>query len=323
MQVVHQRVPDDLVDRVVPTDVLAHDEDLAVGRRERGSVQPAGTTEHRLLLAHEVRQRREDLDVDPHLAAHGRHRRDDRVDLVAAAQPAGARRRRHAAEPREVDVDGVAHHDRDVAARPGPPSPSRQGRTPARSSRDRTTPSPTARPAPSSRSWPGVRIVDPSRCSAPAVLDVDVQRLLDHDDVAARAPARGHRGGRPARARPTCRGRAVAARAVHDATVPPGPWVGRAPRPRDLVGWAHDSRGSDRCGLRRPGGGGRPRRRRRRRRRARGAGPRRRARLVAAARRPRRQRPGDRARRRVRPRRLRRDADVARPLRPRASWTPA
>ena len=86
-------VADDLVERVVAADVLAHERQLAVGREQPGRVQPAGALERPLRGAQALGQLADD------------HRRDDRsfaqwlggdldgVDRGLAAHAAG---RRHA-----------------------------------------------------------------------------------------------------------------------------------------------------------------------------------------------------------------------------------
>ena len=56
-----QRPADHLVDGVVPADVLAHAEQLAVGGEQPGGVQPAGALEGRLGRPQPVRQHGQQL----------------------------------------------------------------------------------------------------------------------------------------------------------------------------------------------------------------------------------------------------------------------
>src|SRR5207237_9654897 len=53
---VEERAPRDLVDRVVPADVLAQGHELATGREETGGVQTAGRVEHALAAAQLLRE---------------------------------------------------------------------------------------------------------------------------------------------------------------------------------------------------------------------------------------------------------------------------
>ena len=55
---------DDLVDRVVPADVLAQREQLAVARKQRRAVQPTGAFEHLLGSPQRVRQRQHHLGLE-------------------------------------------------------------------------------------------------------------------------------------------------------------------------------------------------------------------------------------------------------------------
>jgi hypothetical protein len=87
-------VPDDLVDRVVPADVLAQGDQLAVHREQPGRVQSAGLVEHLLGRAQPVGQREQRRQRQPEVVpGHVVPRPGaDRVDAGLAAHPAGARR---------------------------------------------------------------------------------------------------------------------------------------------------------------------------------------------------------------------------------------
>jgi hypothetical protein len=62
---------DDLVDRVVPPDVLAHDHERARGVEQRGGVQPAGAREHGLRVAQRARERVHERRVEEQAASAG------------------------------------------------------------------------------------------------------------------------------------------------------------------------------------------------------------------------------------------------------------
>ena len=249
--VLQQRPADDLVDRVVPPHVLAHREQLAGGGEQPRRVQPAGGGEHPLRVAQPVGQRgqhggREDASVG------GQRRRGStqmssievlpqtpQADVVmkfrrALGVTADARRER--------DVDDVPDLVRRCGrgARSVVPS---QTFIAAMSSRPRTIASPTRKPAASSTSSPGVRIV--------MVSAVPSTRMPSGSSAASRSarvrPADAHAGPLPpsARVRRGTVTRSTRRRAVRPATAPP------PPRLPSISGYAGAGHGR---GHARPGG---------------------------------------------------------------------
>ena len=90
-QPVEERAADDLVERVVAADVLAHAEQLAVGGEEPGRVQPAGRLECRLCLAEPVGELSDQRRLDPKVALDPRRLDRHGVERALAADAARGR----------------------------------------------------------------------------------------------------------------------------------------------------------------------------------------------------------------------------------------
>src|SRR5205807_4948676 len=109
-------VADDFVHRVVPADVLAHDDRLAIQREQPGRVQAAGPSEDRLFFPQSRVEAIDHLGIDRELIVRKRRRRlVDRLDAAHPAQPA-ARGRQEVALPalihawrrwRQLDIDDI------------------------------------------------------------------------------------------------------------------------------------------------------------------------------------------------------------------------
>ena len=120
--------PDDLVQCVVPADVLAEDEQLARRAEERGGVQPAGLLERALGGAEEIRQGKDDRAGDDRTVRDRVGADRDLVEGGLAADPARRRRDevplgdpRGIEGPREVDrhlVVGLVHRFRRSSSMP-------------------------------------------------------------------------------------------------------------------------------------------------------------------------------------------------------------
>ena len=166
---------DDLVERVVAADVLAHAEQLAVGREEPGRVQAAGHLERRLRRAQPVRERRDEPAATRRsLSDRGRLDRD-RLERALAADAARGRRveapleprrrRRRARRPRPCSRRG-----RRKPRRERPQSPRRgrsRARAPRRARASASSPRPGRRRS-GSRAAPRRRRGRPPRRRAPA-----------------------------------------------------------------------------------------------------------------------------------------------------------
>ena len=84
--------PDELVERVVPTDVLAQREELALRREQPRRVEAAGLVERLLGGAEQVRQGEQHAAVDDRAVRDGLGADGDLVERGLAADPAGRRR---------------------------------------------------------------------------------------------------------------------------------------------------------------------------------------------------------------------------------------
>ena len=171
---------DDLVDRVVPADVLAHDQQLALGGEQAGRVQPAGAVEHLLVRPQRLRHPGEHAGGGPTgsvvhgVAASGCARR--------RCSPCRRRRRswwcRARGPSRAAAASRPAARVTSTTLYVGLPSSSSSQavhqRRPRPSPR-RSAPSVSRKPRARSKSSPGVRIVTASEVPA----DPDLQRLLD------------------------------------------------------------------------------------------------------------------------------------------------
>ena len=163
-----ERPADDLVHRVVASDVLAHARELAVGVEEPGRMQPAGRRERALRLEQPRRQRRDDVERDLERALDPRRARP----RPPRSRP--SRRRRTTTRCRSA---AGAARGRSRPPRPRPCSP--RDRPGARAEIGRE-PLREAEPERELLVVPRRPHRDGDRLAA----DADLERLLDRDDVA-------------------------------------------------------------------------------------------------------------------------------------------
>ena len=163
-----ERPADDLVERVVPADVLAQAEQRAVARR-RGPVacRPPVAANAACAARKASGQRGDELAATRRSPLDARRLDGDRLERALAADAAGGRRVEAAREPRRVEPRRV-ELDRVRGEVVREPRARRRAALPR-----------GAKPSASSSSWPGVRIVT----ATGRAVDPDLERLLDRDDV--------------------------------------------------------------------------------------------------------------------------------------------
>ena len=108
-----QRPADHLVDGIVAADVLAHHEERAVGRDQRGGMQAAGAGEHRLGGHQAIHQAAEEGGRETRRVVQRRRRGEGVLDRRLAAHAAARAGEEVAAQRLEVDGDAVAQGDAD------------------------------------------------------------------------------------------------------------------------------------------------------------------------------------------------------------------
>ncbi len=85
---VEQAVADDLVDGIVPADILAEHNEFSAGVKQRRGVQAAGAVECLLGRPHLLRQACQEFHVDPHVGLNRWKLALDGIDRCFAAQSA-------------------------------------------------------------------------------------------------------------------------------------------------------------------------------------------------------------------------------------------
>ncbi len=166
-QALEERPADDLVECVVPADVLPRAQELTPWCEEPGRVQAASRRKRSLSVEQPLRQRCDDRLGDEQAALDTRRVDPNRLDGALAAD--SARRRRI-----EVSADALRVESSRPPRQPCWPR-DRSG------TRAETGSSPSVRqnPRASSSSWPGVRIGDGDGLAA----DPDLERLLDRENL--------------------------------------------------------------------------------------------------------------------------------------------